>query len=726
MKPKPIRKVNLSLMQTVVNLNNPRSTIFVDGSRPFYALLDELSLGSAPTMVGGGVASSSSEPSIGYIDQYQLVRKLGGGGFGVVYLARDTVSRVDVAIKTLHPLLKSNAEEMDQLGEKFALVARLSHPNIASALVLHPVQRIDIHDPVASNELRLVPGDSVMVMRYAPGVTLSKWRRQFPPGKIPHPLVLEIGRQIASALDYAHGEKIVHRDIKPSNVMVETLPSEVSQPSKVQSSDGASSPSEPPKIRARILDFGLAAEIRSSMSRVSTEQGDTSGTRPYMAPEQWAGRNQDGRTDQYALACLLYELFCGATPFAGVFETGDPAIMKSAVEHDLPMEFDGVPPGVNNVFRRALAKSPADRFPTCSEFVETLAKAFAGLPYEITDGSSATTPMRSIKALRESLAKLPWKQMVGKVQSAMHTRAFRVVAEILVVAILGGICSRLFSGNGGQNVRIDGSTLASRMTKAKENLSKEEAVIRDVLAQHLSCFTVETVPGQNSSSPLDMDPKTEDVFVNVRARLDIEKYKTFAKTVVDKLGTIAISREIIKGNLSIEGEGSDFKHNLFLTRSAQPLSVFVIEPNLRLPTAEVLKFEQNHADIVEKYMDVGYPAVYVSIKGKEGKIIAEGFSPLSSYERAKWNSSTWRDSVFSIDSYNRLAYIAPCLWQETYTLNGYKTVYWQSEKENSFPLEHRFRISLGKFTAEELKDVGDLGIKLGHIKDGKFIKVGAP
>ena len=326
----------------------------------------EPSFGSMPTMMPG------ESLSLGTIDQYELVRKLGGGGFGVVYLARDTVSGIEVAIKTLHPLLKSDAEEMERLREKFALIHGLTHPNIAKALVLHPVREIAIADDEARRELRLSPGDSVMVMDYAPGTTLSQWRRQFKGGanspsepRVPLPLALEIGRQIASALDYAHSERIVHRDIKPPNVVVETL-------SPQPHSEAI------PGLRVRILDFGLAAAIRSSMSRVSSETGDISGTRPYMAPEQWLGRKQDGRTDQYALACVLYELLSGEPPFAGVFETGDPIIMRTAVERDAPDEIGDVPPAVNASLLKALFKNPKERFSSCSEFVAALGGASKG------------------------------------------------------------------------------------------------------------------------------------------------------------------------------------------------------------------------------------------------------------------------------------------------------------------------------------------------------------
>jgi serine/threonine-protein kinase len=335
------------------------------GARPLPAEpYDEPSLGSAPTMRGQGVPGAA----LGQIDQYQLVRKLGGGGFGVVYLARDTVSGIDVALKTLHPLLKSNPEEMEALRSKFALVSRLTHQNIAKALVLHPVRDIAIANDEVRRELHLSPGDFVMVMRYAPGVTLSKWRKQFPDGIVPPDQALEIVRQVASALDYAHGEKIVHRDIKPANIMVETLGGGESHTEPQRHREGVE------RIRVRILDFGLAAEIRSSMSRISTETGDTSGTRPYMAPEQWLGRKQDGRTDQYALACVLYELLAGAPPFAGVFETGDPVIMRTAIERDAPEEIEGIPAHVNAALQKALAKNLKERFGSCVEFVEACTK----------------------------------------------------------------------------------------------------------------------------------------------------------------------------------------------------------------------------------------------------------------------------------------------------------------------------------------------------------------
>ncbi len=303
-------------------------------------------LGDAVTLPTG--ASSL----LGQIDRYALLRELGGGGFGVVYLARDTVAGIEVAVKGLPPLVKNSAEELERIRENFALVSRLYHPNIAPALVLHQAQEVFYADDHVRQALRVLSGDYLMVMAYAPGITLSKWRRQFPEGKVPVEQALEVCRQIASALDYAHGEKIIHRDVKPSNVVAETL------------GNGA--------VRCRVLDFGLAAEIHSSLSRVSTETFDTSGTRPYMALEQWQGKRQGPQTDQYALAVLFYELVSGAVPFAPAFATGDAIVMMNAVAQEKPEPLPQLSPTQNGALLKGLSKEPSKRFATCGELVAAL------------------------------------------------------------------------------------------------------------------------------------------------------------------------------------------------------------------------------------------------------------------------------------------------------------------------------------------------------------------
>ncbi len=290
--------------------------------------------------------------ALGRIDQYELVRELGGGGFGTVYLAKDNVAGIEVAVKGLPPIVKNNLEELENIRANFALVSRLTHTNIAKMLVLHPAQSVVYTSEDAHGKLRVDSGDMLMVMEYAPGVTLSNWRKQFPDRKVPLENALRIVRQIASALDYAHERKIVHRDIKPANVMIETT------------DEGT--------VTARVLDFGLAAEIRSSMGRVSQEIRDTSGTRPYMAPEQWLGGKQGPATDQYALAALFYELIMGEVPFAAVFDTGDPVVMMNVVGREPFVAPSELSKAVGKALEKALAKKPDERFTSCCEFVDAL------------------------------------------------------------------------------------------------------------------------------------------------------------------------------------------------------------------------------------------------------------------------------------------------------------------------------------------------------------------
>ena len=295
---------------------------------------------------------AQNRPALASIDHYELVRELGGGGFATVYLARDTISGVEYAVKGLPPFLKNSSEELENIKTNFALVSRLSHTNIARAYVLHQAREVRYGLEEVRQKLRVAPGDMLMVMEYAPGVTLSQWRKQFPDRKVPIAQALDISRQIASALDYAHEQKILHRDVKPANVMIETRP------------DG--------KLVVRILDFGLAAEIRTSMGRVSREIHDTSGTRPYMAPEQWLGGKQGPETDQYALAALFHELIVGEVPFASVFETGDPVVMMNVVGREPFVAPADLPKTMRIALEKALAKKPEERFASCTEFLDAI------------------------------------------------------------------------------------------------------------------------------------------------------------------------------------------------------------------------------------------------------------------------------------------------------------------------------------------------------------------
>ena len=310
-------------------------------------VMPENSMRSGVTLRDGGIGSALAR-----IDQYELLSELGGGGFGTVYLARDTVSGVRYAVKGLPPFVKGNREELENVKANFALVSRLSHTNIARAHVLHLAKEVEYNSEEVHRKLRVDTGDTLMVMEYAPGVTLSQWRKQFPDRKVPLGKALEVARQIASALDYAHAKKILHRDVKPANVMVETL------------EDGS--------LVARVLDFGLAAEIRSSMGHVSREIHDTSGTRPYMAPEQWVGAKQGPATDQYALAALFCELVTGDVPFASVFETDDTMVMLNAVRGEPYVPPPDLPKAMRAALVRALAKKPGRRFASCTAFANAL------------------------------------------------------------------------------------------------------------------------------------------------------------------------------------------------------------------------------------------------------------------------------------------------------------------------------------------------------------------
>ena len=308
----------------------------------------DFTIGDENTLGGGNTATSVSVPPSGgvrrfkpgdeILGRYVVESELGQGGMGVVYKCLDKVGGVKVAVKGVPPDVAHNAGEMEEIRENFQLVCELRHPNIAGVRMLE----MD------------VDGDYYLVMDLAHGDDLGKWMRQNKDAGLEAKLA--IVRQIASALDYAHSRKVLHRDIKPGNIMV-------SQAGRVQ-----------------LLDFGLAAQISTSMSRTSRMVVSQSGTPAYKSPEQWQGRPQGAAADQYALATVTYRLLSGMLPFEG----DDIQVLCRAVLEEKPPPIGGMPSFVNKALARALAKTPEKRFPNCMAFVDALeGKSASGGPWRL-------------------------------------------------------------------------------------------------------------------------------------------------------------------------------------------------------------------------------------------------------------------------------------------------------------------------------------------------------
>ncbi|HUR94384.1 MAG TPA: protein kinase [Gemmatimonadales bacterium] len=265
-------------------------------------------------------------------DRYLIEDEIGRGGAATVYLAEDVKHARKVAIKVLRPDASAGYEPQRFLRE-IRIAARLAHPQI-----------LPLHD---SGECE---GLLYFVMPYAGCESLrDRLERE---GPLPVDVALRITRAVAGALAYAHRLQVIHRDIKPENILLQE--------------------GEPV-----IADFGVATALSAAggESVYITDHGFAVGTPAYMSPEQASAESGlDGRTDQYSLACVLYEMLCGEPPFAG---TGARATMaRHAIETAAPIRGrrPTVPVAVERALERALAKGPAQRYPTMMEFVAALAE----------------------------------------------------------------------------------------------------------------------------------------------------------------------------------------------------------------------------------------------------------------------------------------------------------------------------------------------------------------
>jgi len=269
------------------------------------------------------------------LGKYELFESLGRGGYGTVYRAQEPVLQVVRAVKVLHQELLADPQFIERFRLEARTAARLEHPHIV------PVY-----------ELSQDQGRYFLAMKYMPGGSLKELLEKN--GRLAFPRALEITRQVASALEYAHKQGVVHRDVKPANILFDEDRS------------------------VRLSDFGFSRAMQASSSGSISASGGVIGTPQYIAPEIWRGKPATPAADVYSLACVFIEILTGQVLFSG----DSPAEIMTRHILDGP-QFpqawpEGTPAHIEAVLAKALASRPQERYAGPGEFTAALQLATAG------------------------------------------------------------------------------------------------------------------------------------------------------------------------------------------------------------------------------------------------------------------------------------------------------------------------------------------------------------
>jgi Tol biopolymer transport system component/tRNA A-37 threonylcarbamoyl transferase component Bud32 len=367
--------------------------------------------------------------------RYVIKRELGRGGMADVYLAHDERHDRQVAIKVLRPELAANLGT-ERLLREIQIAAKLTHPNI-----------LPVHDSGAAD------GTLYYVMPYIEGESLRD--RLKSEKQLSLEDALQITREVADALGFAHGQGIVHRDIKPENILFAAG-------------------------HAVVADFGIARAVTESGGESLTETGLTVGTPAYMSPEQaTATQELDGRTDIYSLGCVLYEMLAGEVPYGGPTPM---AVVAKKLSEPLPrvsVVREAIPPGVEAAVSKALARAPADRFKTAEQFVTALdagpsrfvmPKRSVRLPVAAVVGAvllavgafaawKTTRPLTVTASNPRQVTFDPGLESEPAISPDGEDIAYGTDAGIYVQGVSGGTPQRLTERGGGPSWNLDGRSI---------------------------------------------------------------------------------------------------------------------------------------------------------------------------------------------------------------------------------------------------------------------------
>jgi formylglycine-generating enzyme required for sulfatase activity len=320
--------------------------------------------------------------------RYALIRELGQGGMGAVYLARDLKLGREVAIKVLLPHVRA-ALGPERFHREVEVVSKLSHPNI---IKLFEADEVD--------------GIAFYVMDYVEGESLQQ--RLEREGPIGLKDALHIAAEVGDALQYAHEHRIIHRDIKPGNILLL-------------------------RGHALVADFGVAKNTMSEGGTLTSE-GVAVGTAPYMSPEQAGGEKKvDGRSDVYSLAAVLYEMLVGEAPFTGKSVQAIIARVMADPPRPIRTTRSTVPAQVEMAILEALAKTPADRPSSAQEFVTRITAAVTERPLLLRPAALAAVLVMIVLG---SGGWIIWKLF------ATHPPASMVLVPGASFRLFGGTCSQ--------------------------------------------------------------------------------------------------------------------------------------------------------------------------------------------------------------------------------------------------------------------------------------------
>lgn len=341
-------------------------------------------------------------------DRYRLEREVGEGGMATVYLAEDLRHHRRVAIKVLKPEL-SQVLGAERFLKEIEVTANLQHTHI-----------LPLFD---SGEVPAGPSEPSYLFYVMPFVEGESLRQRIDREKqLPLETAIDLTRQVAGGLDYAHRRGVVHRDIKPENILIH---------------DG----------QALVTDFGIALAVSEAGGSRLTQTGLSIGSPQYMSPEQATGeRSIDARSDVYSLACVLYEMLGGDPPFSGSTAQAIVARKLTGSAPSLRPVRDSVSPSLDRVIGKALAKTPADRYPTIALFADALTK----------DTGAPNVSRRSVRRIAvaaiavAALAAIVWMTTSGTLSSW-----FTPAPRFARVAILP-LENR--TGDSTQNYIVDGLT----------------------------------------------------------------------------------------------------------------------------------------------------------------------------------------------------------------------------------------------------------------------------